>query len=95
MKELIEKLAIEHDLADNEWQQMIEGKYDRTLLYARADEIRRQNYGTDVYIRGLIEISAIAEMTVYIVVSAEVTCMRNDTGYLRSRYWSVAKPDIG
>lgn len=58
MKELIEKLAIEHDLADNEWQQLIEGKYDRTLLYARADEIRRQNYGTDVYIRGLIEISS-------------------------------------
>lgn len=58
MKELIEKLAREHDLADNEWQQLIEGKYDRTLLYARADEIRRQNYGTDVYIRGLIEISS-------------------------------------
>lgn len=58
MKELIEKLAIEHDLTDNEWQQLIEGKYDRTLLYARADEIRRQNYGTDVYIRGLIEISS-------------------------------------
>ena len=58
MKELIEKLAIEHDLADNEWQQLIEGKYDRTLLYARADEIRRRNYGTDVYIRGLIEISS-------------------------------------
>ena len=58
MKELIEKLAMEHDLADNEWQQLIEGEYDRTLLYARADEIRRQNYGTDVYIRGLIEISS-------------------------------------
>ncbi|MGN0279102.1 MAG: [FeFe] hydrogenase H-cluster radical SAM maturase HydE [Lachnospiraceae bacterium] len=58
MKELIEKLAMEHDLADNEWQQVIEGEYDRTLLYARADEIRRQNYGTDVYIRGLIEISS-------------------------------------
>ena len=58
MKELIEKLTIEHDLAENEWQQLIEGKYDRTLLYARADEIRRQKYGTDVYIRGLIEISS-------------------------------------
>lgn len=58
MKELIEKLAIEHDLADNEWKQLIEGEYDRTVLYAKADEIRRQNYGTDVYIRGLIEISS-------------------------------------
>lgn len=58
MKELIEKLAMEHDLADNEWRQLIEGEYDRTLLYAGADEIRRQNYGTDVYIRGLIEISS-------------------------------------
>lgn len=58
MKELIDKLAAEHDLTDREWKQLIEEEYDRTLLYARADGIRRQNYGTDVYIRGLIEISS-------------------------------------
>jgi biotin synthase len=31
-------------------------QYDREL-YRRADELRRQYYGTDVYLRGLIEIS--------------------------------------
>lgn len=58
MKELINKLAAEHDLTNEEWKQLIEGEYDRSLLYAKADEIRRKNYGTDVYIRGLIEISS-------------------------------------
>lgn len=58
MRELIDKLAAEHDLTDEEWKQLIEGEYDRSLLYAKADEIRRQKYGTDVYIRGLIEISS-------------------------------------
>lgn len=58
MRELINKLAVEHDLTDEEWKQLIEGEYDRSLLYAKADETRRQNYGTDVYIRGLIEISS-------------------------------------
>ncbi len=58
MKELINKLAAEHDLTNEEWKQLIEGEYDRSMLYAKADEIRRKNYGTDVYIRGLIEISS-------------------------------------
>lgn len=58
MTELIDKLSQVHALTDSEWRQLIEGEYDRSLLYARADEIRRQVYGTDVYIRGLIEISS-------------------------------------
>lgn len=58
MKRLIDKLAAEHDLADEEWRQLIAGEYDRSLLYAKADEVRRQHYGTEVYIRGLIEISS-------------------------------------
>jgi biotin synthase len=56
--ELIEKLAAEHDLTDAEWKSLIDGDYDRGELYRKADEIRRQHYGTDVYIRGLIEISS-------------------------------------
>jgi biotin synthase len=56
--ELIDKLASEHDLSDAEWKTLIDGDYDRQELYRKADEIRRQHYGTDVYIRGLIEISS-------------------------------------
>ncbi|MCD7725100.1 MAG: [FeFe] hydrogenase H-cluster radical SAM maturase HydE [Clostridiales bacterium] len=58
MKDLIDKLAAGHDPTDEEWKRLIEGEYDRTLLYAEADRIRRRHYGTDVYIRGLIEVSS-------------------------------------
>ncbi len=38
---------------------------DDAVLFARADEIRRAVYGTDVYIRGLIEISNICARNCY------------------------------
>lgn len=58
MTDLIDSLAAERDLTDDEWRFLIEGDYDRQRLFDRADEVRRQYYGTDVYIRGLIEISS-------------------------------------
>lgn len=58
MTELIDSLAAGGDLSDDEWRLLIEGDYDRQLLFQRADQVRRQHYGTDVYIRGLIEISS-------------------------------------
>lgn len=58
MMDLIDSLAAERDLTDDEWRFLIEGEYDRQRLFDRADEVRRQYYGTDVYIRGLIEISS-------------------------------------
>ncbi len=44
--------------SDEELKELIE--YDETIneeLRLRADKIRRENYGTDVYLRGLIEIT--------------------------------------
>ncbi|MDE7360170.1 MAG: [FeFe] hydrogenase H-cluster radical SAM maturase HydE [Lachnospiraceae bacterium] len=58
MTDLIDSLPAERDLTDDEWRFLIEGDYDRQRLFDRADEVRRQYYGTDVYIRGLIEISS-------------------------------------
>lgn len=58
MTDLIESLPTDRDLSDGEWRFLIGGDYDRQLLFDRADKVRRQYYGTDVYIRGLIEISS-------------------------------------
>lgn len=58
MTDLIDSLPADRDLSDDEWRFLIEGDYDRQRLFERADRVRRQYYGTDVYIRGLIEISS-------------------------------------
>jgi len=57
MTDLIDRLPTNRDLSDDEWRFLIEGDYDRQRLFDKADRVRRQYYGTDVYIRGLIEIS--------------------------------------
>ncbi len=54
---LIDKLPEGYHPSEQEWQFLIAGEYDRNLLYTKADEVRRKQYGTDIYIRGLIEIS--------------------------------------
>ncbi len=57
MSDLVDKLRQSRDLSDEELTKLIEtAEYD-TELFARADEVRRQVYGEDVFIRGLIEIS--------------------------------------
>lgn len=58
MTDLIDSLPTDRELSDDEWRFLIEGDYDRQRLFDRADRTRRQYYGTDVYIRGLIEISS-------------------------------------
>ena len=58
MTDLIDILPTDRELSDEEWRFLIEGDYDRQRLFDRADQVRRQHYGTDVYIRGLIEISS-------------------------------------
>lgn len=52
---MIAKLKAEHNLSDAELMELIGNeKYDAPL-FAAADNVRREYYGTDVYIRGLIE----------------------------------------
>lgn len=65
MTDLLEKLSEGEALTDDEWTLLIEGDYDRQLLYDRADKVRRQHYGTEVYIRGLIEISSFCHNDCY------------------------------
>ena len=61
MKELIHKLAASHSLSIDEYESLIKNRNDEAakLLRKLADKTRREIYGTDVYVRGLIEISNI------------------------------------
>ena len=55
MSYIVDKLYTEANLSDDEFMCLIQtDEYDE-LLSARADSRRREVYGTDVYIRGLIE----------------------------------------
>lgn len=55
---LVEKLRKNRDLSDEELRSLIgTDSYDAELMQA-ADEVRRENYGDAVYLRGLIEISS-------------------------------------
>lgn len=55
MSEMIQKLRAAQNLTDSELKTLLETDvYDEELRLA-ADEVRREHYGTDVYIRGLIE----------------------------------------
>ena len=54
---LLNKLTIENNLSDEELLYLLEDGSHDELLFTKADEVRKSVYGTDVYIRGLIEIS--------------------------------------
>ena len=45
------------NFSDNELRRWIDGDGCEQELFAEADKVRRERYGTDVYIRGLIELT--------------------------------------
>ena len=52
---LVDRLREQRNLSDAEFKTILEtDAYDAALQKA-ADEVRRAHYGTDVYVRGLIE----------------------------------------
>ncbi len=53
--DIILQLQTEHNLPDDALLELITCPDCNKELYAAADSVRRQYYGTDVYIRGLIE----------------------------------------
>ena len=63
MTELIQKLAQGGSLSEAEYQDLIEHRTERSAqtLAELADRTRRAHYGTDIYIRGLVEISSICK----------------------------------
>ena len=66
IRNIIEKLSQFHNVSDNELLTLLTSEFsddENKLLRQRADECRKKNYGTDVYIRGLIEFSNICKNT--------------------------------
>ena len=53
--ELVEKLSVQRDLHDAELKTLLETDRMDEALFFTADQKRREIYGNDVYIRGLIE----------------------------------------
>ncbi|MDD5924022.1 MAG: [FeFe] hydrogenase H-cluster radical SAM maturase HydE [Clostridia bacterium] len=51
------KLKNEHDIDDDSLRFLLENQDIESVLFSEADVVRREHYGDDVYIRGLIEIS--------------------------------------
>ena len=56
-KSLPIKLKEEKNLSDEELLKLLSTNEYDSKLHTLADEVRREIYGEDVYIRGLIEIS--------------------------------------
>lgn len=52
---LVEKLKYNNDLTDAEFMELLESTENDDFLFDNADFVRQENYGRDVYIRGLIE----------------------------------------
>lgn len=52
---LIEKLSAERNLSDGELKELLDSKESDQSLFAAADGKRREIYGDEVYLRGLIE----------------------------------------
>lgn len=57
MKELIDKLRDTNELSRGEWECLIRGRTPKLAeyLFEEARKVRHAHYGTDVYVRGLIE----------------------------------------
>ena len=55
---LVDLLAERHALAHEEYRALVKGQTPELAAYAakKADALRREIYGTDIYVRGLIEI---------------------------------------
>ena len=66
-KQLIDRLEAQHSLSVEEYEYLIENQSDELAAYAaeKAFALRKQVYGTDVYIRGLIEIGNICRNDCY------------------------------
>ena len=84
--ELIKKLRKDTILESHELKQLLTTltKEDEEFLYSQAREVKKEVYGDEVYIRGLI-----VKKTVYTVESGQVTEMPTDTDYHLMKLWNA------
>ena len=60
IENIIQELEDNKNISNNELYQLLSNDEANKSLYEHADKVRKLNYGTDVYIRGLIESSNIS-----------------------------------
>lgn len=65
MEQLIETLRTQRDLSDEELTALITRESDDKDLFAAADAVRQEHYGTDVFLRGLIEFTNVCQNDCY------------------------------
>ena len=65
MEQLIETLRTQRDLSDEKLTALITRESDDKDLFAAADAVRREHYGTDVFLRGLIEFTNVCQNDCY------------------------------
>ncbi|MEE0326247.1 MAG: [FeFe] hydrogenase H-cluster radical SAM maturase HydE [Butyricicoccus sp.] len=65
MEQLIETLRTQRDLSDEELTALITRESDDKNLFAAADAVRLEHYGTDVFLRGLIEFTNVCQNDCY------------------------------
>lgn len=65
MEQLIQQLKSHQDLPDEALQRLIAHEGDDAPLFAAADAVRREHYGIDVFLRGLIEFTNICKNDCY------------------------------
>lgn len=64
---LVDRLALSHTLPPEDYRTLIAGQSEALRDYAaqRADAVRREVYGNDVYLRGLVEIGNVCRNDCY------------------------------
>ena len=82
MKHRIDRLAETHRLTREDCLALLRNRDEDTTAYLKkkAVAVRKQYFGNAVYVRGLIEFTIIAKMTVIIVEFAGAMPMRYGIG---------------
>lgn len=65
MENIIKKLEREKNATNEELSKILSNKDINPILYKYGDKVRKENYGIDVYIRGLIEFSNVCHNDCY------------------------------
>lgn len=65
MNNIIDRLFSTHDASDSDLRSLLLSGTDNSYLFRKADELRRFYYGSEVFIRGLIEISSFCKNNCY------------------------------
>lgn len=90
---LVDLLAERHALAHEEYRALVKGQTPELAAYAakKADALRREIYGTDIYVRGLIEIGNYCKNDCSTAVSANPTPIVTDISLPGSRFWNAVR----